>query len=194
MFSLIITIISIALVVALVAATMYYGGSALNQGTVKADAAGFVAGAQQISAALSMHELDGKGNPVAIDDSTNTMYDYIDLLISNNYLATVPVVKSGLQNTRNNPATVAETWAMDPWHVIGVKSVMGANNDIWNDFDITQTELKATVLSPDVCAKLHLDGNKDGANAQPLYDCTEDSVTKLNTFVFAIGQRLVPQD
>lgn len=54
MFSLIITIISIALVVALVAATMYHGGDVLTQGREKADAAAFVAGAQQISGASSM--------------------------------------------------------------------------------------------------------------------------------------------
>ena len=56
MFSLIITIVSIALVVALVAATMYHGGDVLTQGRVQADAAALVAGAQQITGATAMFE------------------------------------------------------------------------------------------------------------------------------------------
>jgi hypothetical protein len=55
MFSLIITIVSIALVVALVAATMYHGGDTLTQGRTTADAAAFVSGAQQIGGAQVMH-------------------------------------------------------------------------------------------------------------------------------------------
>ena len=42
MFSLIITIISIALVAALAVATIYYGGDAFNQGTTKAKASTIV--------------------------------------------------------------------------------------------------------------------------------------------------------
>ncbi len=54
MFSLIITVVAIALVVALVGATMYWGGNALTQGRTSADAAAFVSGGQQISGAISM--------------------------------------------------------------------------------------------------------------------------------------------
>ena len=56
MFSLIITIVSIALVVALVAATMYHGGDTLTQGRSTAKAAEYVAGAQQIAGAFTMHQ------------------------------------------------------------------------------------------------------------------------------------------
>lgn len=55
MFSLIISIVSIALVVALVAATMYHGGDTLTQGRDRAEAAELVSGAQQVSGAASMH-------------------------------------------------------------------------------------------------------------------------------------------
>lgn len=86
MFSLIISIISIALVVALVAATMYYGGSALNQGTEKADSAAFVSGAQQITGAVSLfRSLEGKA-PTLADLTTATAN-------GDKYLASVPVVK-----------------------------------------------------------------------------------------------------
>lgn len=95
MFSLIITIVSIALVVALVAATMYYGGDTLTQGRNSADAAAFVTGAQQISGAVQLHRalesedpadvaalqasghLNGapvvKGTPLVFDTATGTV-------------------------------------------------------------------------------------------------------------------------
>lgn len=54
MFSLIITIISIALVAALAVATIYYGGDAFNQGSTKAKASTIVNQAQQIAGANTL--------------------------------------------------------------------------------------------------------------------------------------------
>lgn len=82
MFSLIITIVSIALVVALVAATMYHGGDVLTQGRDQADAAAFVAGAQQISGAASM------AAALSADAATDTAS--ITALVAADYLANVP--------------------------------------------------------------------------------------------------------
>jgi hypothetical protein len=56
MFSLIITIVSIALVVALVAATMYHGGDTLTQGRASAQASAYVTGAEQIAGAYQMNQ------------------------------------------------------------------------------------------------------------------------------------------
>ena len=82
MFSLIITIVSIALVVALVAATMYHGGDTLTQGRAKADAAAFVSGAQQVSGAAVMYaSLEGQD---AADAAT---------LVTGKYLSGIPSVK-----------------------------------------------------------------------------------------------------
>lgn len=86
MFSLIITIVSIALVVALVAATMYSGGDTLNQGRARAEAAAFVNGGQQVGGAAAMHVAMESVQPADVA-----------ALVSKKYLATVPVVKgSGL--------------------------------------------------------------------------------------------------
>lgn len=86
MFSLIITIVSIALVVALVAATMYSGGDTLNQGRSRADAAAFVNGGQQVGGAAAMH--------VAMEGAAPAD---VQALVNKKYLATVPAVKgSGL--------------------------------------------------------------------------------------------------
>lgn len=62
MFSLIISVIAIALVVLLTAATFYYGGDAMTDGKKQADAAGLINQAQQISAAFDLYLAD---NPSA---------------------------------------------------------------------------------------------------------------------------------
>lgn len=94
MFSLIITIISIALVVALVAATMYYGGSALNKGTETADAAGLVSGAQQIVAAVTLHQsLEG------------SVPANVAALVTAKYLSSVPATVAGTTWTMTNVDT-----------------------------------------------------------------------------------------
>jgi len=90
MFSLIITIISIALVVALVAATMYYGGSALSQGSDAADAAGLISGAQQIVAAVNLH------NQLQGSEPAN-----VAALVTAKFLSQVPVTAAG------------STWTLD---------------------------------------------------------------------------------
>jgi len=92
MFSLIITIVSIALVVALVAATMYYGGDTLTQGRTQADAAAFVAGAQQITGAASMF--------IALEGAAPAD---IDALVTQNYLSSLPSAEFA----------AGETWDLD---------------------------------------------------------------------------------
>lgn len=59
MFSLIISIISIALVAALAAATVYFGGAAFNKGSAGADASTFVNSGQQIAGAFTLASADG---------------------------------------------------------------------------------------------------------------------------------------
>ena len=59
MFSLIISIISIALVAALAAATVYFGGAAFNKGSDGALASTFINSAQQISGGFTLASADG---------------------------------------------------------------------------------------------------------------------------------------
>lgn len=89
MFSLIITIVSIALVVALVAATMYHGGDTLTQGRTTADAAAYVAGAQQVGGAAVMFlSLEGTA-PLTISGGAAATD-----LVAKDYLASAPSVKA----------------------------------------------------------------------------------------------------
>lgn len=93
MFSLIITIISIALVAALAVASVYYGGSAFSQGTAKAAAATLVAQAQQISGATTLYANDNSGAlPTSINDLTPA------------YLSAIPTVAD---------AVSTGAWAVD---------------------------------------------------------------------------------
>lgn len=64
MFSLIITIISIALVAALALATLYYGGSAFNKGSAGAKAAQLINEGQQINGAVQIFKADSAANSV----------------------------------------------------------------------------------------------------------------------------------
>lgn len=79
MFALIIAIISIALIVATIAATMYHGGDTLTQGRNRAEAAGIISGAQQIAGAqvMRMSLADGQAANVA-------------QLVTENYLSSAP--------------------------------------------------------------------------------------------------------
>ena len=80
MFSLIITIISIALVAALAVAGVFFGGSAFTSGTAKANAATVVNQAQQITGA----------NALYANDNAGTFATTSSALQSGGYLSSVP--------------------------------------------------------------------------------------------------------
>lgn len=61
MFSLIITIIAVALVALLAVASIYYGGDVFTSGSDRSEAARFVNEAQQISSAISLYKADNNG-------------------------------------------------------------------------------------------------------------------------------------
>lgn len=89
MFSLIITIISIALVAALAVATIYYGGSAFTQGTAKANASALVSAGQQITGALTLYANDNGG--ARADSAELTAAG-----VNGAYLSAMPSVKGTL--------------------------------------------------------------------------------------------------
>jgi hypothetical protein len=84
MFSLIITIISIALVAALALATLYYGGSAFNKGNAGAVAARLINEGQQVNGAVALYQADvGAGSTTVV---ATTLAD----LVTAGYLSSVP--------------------------------------------------------------------------------------------------------
>jgi len=88
MFSLIITIISIALVAALALATIYYGGNAFNKGSAEAKASQLINEGQQINGAIAMAKADVASGTLATAPGTVAA-------LSPSYLAQVPAGWSG---------------------------------------------------------------------------------------------------
>lgn len=86
MFSLVITVISIALAAALVLGSLYYGGSAWSDGSIKANATAVVNQAQQIAGAMTLYAVNNSGaEPGAASGKT-----YFEELVDENYLQGTP--------------------------------------------------------------------------------------------------------
>lgn len=105
MFSLIISIISIALVAALAAATVYFGGAAFNKGSAGADASTFINAGQQIAGAFTLASADGH-SPLTVDDLNNGSA----VTKTEVYLAQIPSYKGttlALDTTDKNYVVVA---------------------------------------------------------------------------------------
>jgi len=86
MFSLIITIIAIALGAALTVASLFYGGSAFTQNTAKSTASAVISQAQQITAANTLYSNDNGGVFIGTDPSS----------LATTYLSTVPTVPTAV--------------------------------------------------------------------------------------------------
>lgn len=84
MFSLIITVISIALVAALALATIYYGGDAFENGGAEAQVATLQNEGAQIRAAMEAYKVNEGGLPTGTQDEIKAQ------LISRGYLKTFP--------------------------------------------------------------------------------------------------------
>jgi hypothetical protein len=90
MFSLIITIISIALVAALALATIYYGGSAFNRGSDGARASQLINEGQQINGAVTMFLADSAAGGALAADGTDAGTTVQVAELAPTYLAQVP--------------------------------------------------------------------------------------------------------
>jgi len=96
MFSLIITIVSVALVAVLALATLYYGGDAFTDGASAAGAARVANQAEQLLAASDVFYAQVGRQPNSIDE-----------LVSSGYLKTAPV----------SSVAVSEALAANPWRM-----------------------------------------------------------------------------
>lgn len=99
MFSLIITLISIALVAALALASLYYGGPAFNKGAARAHASKILVQGYQLQGAAELYKADKGSYPVSLAD-----------LVAEDYLKSIPVA---LQEQPLLPnALAASSWVM----------------------------------------------------------------------------------
>ena len=101
MFSLIITIISIALVAALALATIYYGGSAFNRGSDGAKAAQLINEGQQLNGAVAIAKADAAAGGTAVTDLAG--------LVTGKYLAQLPASFASMGTTTIEAGKVSLT-------------------------------------------------------------------------------------
>lgn len=95
MFNLIVAVISIALIAAMAAASIFYGGAAFSSGTAQAQATTLINNGQQIGGAQQLHMIDNSGNRASV----------VATLQSGLYLQAVPT-----------PPSVAGGFAA-PWEI-----------------------------------------------------------------------------
>lgn len=96
MFSLIITLISIALVAALALATLFYGGSAFEQSTGRAKAATIINQGQQLLGASELFYAERGAWPTSVEE-----------LVAEGFLQEAPVAQLAVSN-----ALASQTWTM----------------------------------------------------------------------------------
>ena len=121
MFSLIITVISIALVAALAVSTLYFGGDAFNQGTSEARANTLINQATQIDAARQLYRA---GEGTGAGDVT--------ALVNEGYLASAPELDDEGWDIDNNGAS-------DDKHTFDISALADAEDvcDAVNENDST---------------------------------------------------------
>ncbi|MFK4132128.1 hypothetical protein ACI2KR_07495 [Pseudomonas luteola] len=148
MFALIISIIAIALVVALAGATLYYGGDAFSKGSARSTAAALVNQGQQISGAWTLYKADHGGSV-----PTGTSDAQLSALVSGQYLAAVPTSPT---NTSDAP----QAWAVTGGSTTG------------SDGQTTATPYVANVggASAEVCKEV---GNLPGAGG--VFSCASNT-------------------
>jgi hypothetical protein len=105
MFSLIITIISIALVAALALATLYYGGKAFNKGSATAEATKILTQGQQLQGAAELYKADTGAYPLTMQ-----------AMLDGKYLTSVPVASL---SPETSPALMGmANAAATPWVMV----------------------------------------------------------------------------
>lgn len=132
MFSLIITIISIALVAALALGTLYYGGNAFTQGTAKAEAARSLNEGQQLMAAADLFFVNRGRYPVNIQE-----------LVASDYLKQIPQANSGVGNALAN----ATEWEM-PEAQVPVFTKTTTETDVCRSVNQTAYGMDGILMEP----------------------------------------------
>lgn len=105
MFSLIITIISIALVAALALATLYYGGQAFNKGSAEAEATKAINEAQQVAGAIQLFRADLASGMLVIPDQKDR--ENLGDVITAGYLKQLPASFEGKEFILIDPTSTS---------------------------------------------------------------------------------------
>lgn len=112
MFALIITLVSIALVVVLVAATVFYGGDIFKSGGTKAGADQILNGGSQISAAVEAYKAE-----------TSILPTTIDQLVSTNYMASPPIGTWSMADDYIITTGVVQSQCLETNRLVGITGI-----------------------------------------------------------------------
>lgn len=146
MSNLIITIIAIALGAAVVLASIYSGGTALNQGSARSNATAVLNQAQQISGAAAIYSNENAGVAVLTADLSGA-------LVTGNFLKSLPVPPTALNTNAGTRA----------WTVSGINLVTPATS--LEVCTAVERQRNATATAPALVA----------AVPNNAYGCWEDS-------------------
>lgn len=124
MFQLIVSVIAIALVAVLAAASIYYGGAAFSNSTAKGNVTALINGGQQISGASALYKVDWTVAPA----------DISALVASSSYLAAAPMP----------PKFAAGTWSADgangiAYIALSTASATSVCNEVLNQGGLNNT-------------------------------------------------------
>ena len=136
MFSLLVTLIAIALVAMLALATLYYGGPIFNSGAEAAHAARIDAQSQQIMGAMELYNAEVGHYPAVLED-----------LVSTNYLKSIPVAQAAQAISVAMASTTTWLMAASGNPVIVTQQVPLSTCMAFNKLNLGQNAVLATVHS-----------------------------------------------
>lgn len=128
MLNLIITVISIALVAVLAAASVFYGGKAWSEGSVSASASHLISSAQQVAAGITLYNNNQAAMPPSIVAAAGSPVS-VSSVIGN---LTLEGIMTSVPSLPNN---------VDDFNVQIVSS--------------TDRQVQATIYSQDICLKVN---------------------------------------
>lgn len=117
MFNLIVAVISIALIAAMAAASIFYGGDGFSKSSARAQAATLISQAQQIAGAAAIYKVENSGTPI-ISIEPDCSGDGIaaacavNRLVDGRYLAAKPVVPTQIVTTLGFLPDWTRTWSV----------------------------------------------------------------------------------
>jgi hypothetical protein len=117
MFSLLITIISIALVAALAVATIYYGGDVFKKGGAKAESARIMTGGAQINGAVETYKATQGKVPDTLND-----------LVTSKFLSSIPQGEWSMANDYIVASGISEEQCLEANRQLGISAPIPSCN------------------------------------------------------------------
>jgi hypothetical protein len=161
MFNLIIAVISIALIAAMAAASLYYGGDSFSASSARAEVATLINQGQQVSGASALFRIENSGNSVATTDPACSLGTLsacaINRLVDGGFLQAIPKFPTDIAVQPDQIAAVEVAFAEAP----GTFSWMNRWT-VSDGGDLARIFLNETVRDQ-ICAEVERQGGQEPA-------------------------------